>query len=64
MLAAWFSGKDGNLFPLYRSTAFKVTSEESINKHHSVGTCRSVSTYKSEQILLQNSRSFLERKIN
>jgi hypothetical protein len=32
MLAAWARGTDGNLFPLYRSTAVKLTFEESINK--------------------------------
>jgi len=39
MLAAWARGTDGNLFPLCRSTASKLTSEESTNKHHLDGSC-------------------------
>jgi len=31
MLAAWARGTDGNLFLLCRSTAFKLTFEESVN---------------------------------
>ena len=36
MLAAWARGTDGNLFPLRRSTDFKLNFEESINKRRSV----------------------------
>jgi hypothetical protein len=32
MLAEWAGGTDGNLFLLCRSTAFKLTFEESVNK--------------------------------
>jgi hypothetical protein len=35
MLAAWSVVTDGNLFPLCRSTAFKLSFEGSINKGHS-----------------------------
>jgi hypothetical protein len=34
MLVAWARDTNGNLFPLRRSTAFKLTSEESVNKHY------------------------------
>jgi hypothetical protein len=36
MLVAWARGTDGNLFPSCRSTAVKLTFEESINKHQSI----------------------------
>jgi len=39
MLAEWARGTDGNLFPLCRSTACKLTFEESTNKHHLDGSC-------------------------
>jgi len=32
MLVVWAGGTDGNLFPLRRSAAFKLTFEESVNK--------------------------------
>jgi hypothetical protein len=32
MLVAWAGDTDGNLSPLCRSTAFKLTFEESVNK--------------------------------
>jgi hypothetical protein len=32
MLARWAGGTEGNLFPLCRSTYFKATFEESMNK--------------------------------
>jgi hypothetical protein len=59
MLAAWARGTDVNLFPLCINTAFRLTFEESIYKHHAVGSCRCPTAYVSEQ----NTRSFLERKI-
>ena len=39
MLVAWARGTDGSLFPLRRSTGFKISFEESINKRQSVGSC-------------------------
>ena len=33
MLAPWARGTDGNLFLLYRKTTFRLTFEESMNKH-------------------------------
>jgi len=38
ILAEWVNSTDGNLFPLCRSTAFKLTFEESINRRHSGGS--------------------------
>jgi hypothetical protein len=53
MLAAWAWGggeTGGNIFLLCRSTAFKITFEESLNKCHSVGLCCSP---RAKQIYLQ-----------
>jgi len=58
MLAAWVMGTDGNLFPLCRNTPFKLTFEESRNKHHSVGSCWCPRASITEETLLQNTRSF------
>jgi hypothetical protein len=37
MLAALARGTDGNFFPLFRNTAFKITFAR-VNKHHTVGS--------------------------
>jgi hypothetical protein len=58
MLAVWTRSADGNLFPLCRSTAFKLTSEQSINKSHSVGSSSRPRGSIREQISLQNTTSF------
>ena len=58
MLAVWASGTDGNLFPLRRNTAFKLTFEEKMNKRHSVGSCWCPRDSTKEQTSLQNTRSF------
>jgi len=39
MLVAWARDTYGYLFPLCRSTAFKLTFEESVNKLYSLGSC-------------------------
>lgn len=39
MLVAWARDTYGNFFPLRRSTAFKLTFEESVNKRYSLGSC-------------------------
>ena len=62
MLAAWARGTDGILFPLYRSTAVNLTFEESVNKHHSFGSCWCARASITEQTLLQNTRSFSGEK--
>jgi len=38
MSAAWTSGTDGNIFPLYRSTVFKLNFKESL-KQTPLRTC-------------------------
>ena len=58
MLVAWDRGTGGNLFLLCRSTAFKLTFEESVNKCHSVGSCWCQRASITEQTLLQNTRSY------
>jgi hypothetical protein len=63
MLAAFVRGADRNLFPLCRSTAYKITLEESINKGHSFGLCWCSKASITEQTSLQNTRYFLKGKI-
>ena len=58
MLVAWARGLGGNLFPLCRSTAFKLTSQESVSKCHSFGLCWCPRTSTPEQTSLQNIRLF------
>jgi len=58
MLAAWARGTDGNLFPLFISTAFNQIFEESINKRHSAGSRWCPTAYITEETSLQNTRSF------
>ena len=64
MLAAWARGTDGDLFPLCRSTAFKLTFGESIKKRHSVGSCWCPRVPTVDQKSLQNIRSFCSEKIS
>ena len=58
MGGAWARGADGIVFPLCRSTAFKLTFEESINKRHSVGLCRCPRLSITEQTSLPITTSF------
>ena len=58
MLQSWASSTDGNLSPLWRSTAFKVAFEEKIHKRHSVGSFWCSSDSIKRQTSLQNTRSF------
>ena len=54
---------EGFKFPLWRSTAFRVRLEESINKRHSAGLLFSDKHLKSPSILLQKqSRSSTEKQ--
>lgn len=57
-------GIEGFKFPLWRSTAFRLHLEESINKSHSEGSWFSNKHLKSASILLQKqSRPLTEKKI-
>jgi len=58
MSAARARGTNGNLFPLCRSTAFKLGCEESINKRQSVGSCWFPRACLAHQISVQYTRSF------
>jgi hypothetical protein len=62
MLAAWARGTDGNLFPLCRSTAFRITSEKSINIRHSVRSYWCPRAFITQQTSLKILDRFLERK--
>jgi len=58
MLAAWAGGTDGNLFPLRRNTAYRITFEKSINIRHSIRSCWCPRAFITQQTSLQNTRSF------
>ena len=62
MLAAWTRSTDRNLFPLCRNRAFKLTSEESTNKSHSVGSSSRPRGSIREQTSLQNTSFSWEKK--
>ena len=53
ILAVWANGTDRNLFPLWRSIAFKLTLEESITKRHFVVSCSWRRPFINEQTELQ-----------
>jgi hypothetical protein len=62
MFAAWAGVTDGNLFPLHRSSSFKLTFEELINKRHSAGSCWCSKASVTEQTSLKIPYYFLEGK--
>ena len=58
MLAARARDTDGYLFPLCRTTAFKLKFEESINKRHSFESCWCLRASITEHTSLQKARTF------
>ena len=64
MLVAWARDTYGNLFPLCRRRAFKLTFEELVNKRYSLGSCWCPRAFVTELNFIKKMPDcFLERKI-
>lgn len=57
ILAAWGIGADGKIFPVWSSTHFKLTFNESMNRCHSSALYSWPNTFIAEETLLQKKRT-------